>query len=533
MPTYEMSNSAQERLLDEWFETTSFDAEFDGLPDDPDEKEEKQSDPFVEEKDGIRYVRTPEGAAHYGQPIGTPIVADGGAAANSTDLASVVAAAQANRGRVASAPSRRTRTRESGPDAAQGMANRWLPLWDDAEHAITPDNRYEIRAYRDGDKYTWVLNSLYAEATGGSASAVRREVDKGKSGTLANAKKAGERAFKQRSGVYQQRGLRDYDNIYDMWPGIPGLDFDPKTGKAPSKEMLDKYENDWDFRKNLANETTRAMGVRVDHHPDMDTEGFDPSSQEDINGVLMVFEEMYPGFNKVIDSIGVSSMSEFINKPYAYNATRRNRGGEMKFNSTQFGDWDDVQDAAARSLRPDAGTAWFVSNPDWVKQYDDYFNEAQVGRIHTTVHEIGHTIASIGLGLHVGITPPYPADGSRNEGLIAQEKASRERRQQFLIGLQDIFENWEVMKPERPADTNFDVEVDMSTSNRPFGWAPMTYFDRAALTEALSMYGATSLQEMFAEAWAEYMFDPDPRAFAIDVGDLMSDTLMEFLEAES
>lgn len=510
-PTYEMNNALQERLLDEWFETTSFDAEFDGLPDDPDGAEEKQSDPFVEEKDGIRYVRTPEGAAHYGQPIGTPIVADGGAASNLTDLASVVAAAATNRGRAVSAPSRRTRK----PESADSAYNGWMPLWDNAEHGITDDHRYEMRVYKDGDKYTWVLNSIYAEpGRYGGASAVRKEVATGKSGSMDLAKKAALRASKQRADTYQRRGIRDYENVYDMWPGVPGLDFDPETGKAPSKEMLDKYENDWEFRKSLASETTRKMGIKIDHHWDMDTEGFDPEAHEDINGTLMVFTQMYPGFERVIDSIGVSAMTEYPSAPYAYNATRRHVGGEMKFNSNQFGDHDEVN-ASGLQLAPNGQDAWFVTNAEWNKAYEDYFTPQQVGRISTTIHEIGHTVASIGLGLHIGEADDVPA--------------SRKRRQKFLDGMKDIFENWEVLKPERPDDTSFDVEVDVSTSNG-MGWAPMTYFDRAALTEALSMYGATSIQEMCAEAWCEYMFDPDPREFAVDLGDLLSDTLLEFLE---
>lgn len=57
-------------------------------------------------------------------------------------------------------------------------------------------------------------------------------------------------------------------------------------------------------------------------------------------------------------------------------------------------------------------------------------------------------------------------------------------------------------------------------------------FDKDRLAVLLSRYGATSLHEMFAEIWAEYMNDPEPRGFVKQVGDLLGKGLNKWLIAK-
>jgi hypothetical protein len=539
------SPSAQDRLLDEWFETVSFDAEFDGLPDDPDgseEKavrltcpnghdyftddvenpqcpkcEEKQSDPFVEEKDGIRYVRTPEGAAHYGQPIGTPIVAEGGAASNATDLASVVAAARTHRASTGRNPATSPSSRQKA-----GSSLKWADSYD-GESRATYTGRYslEVGPANTGG-FVWSLNSMYV--TNRNQRPGKQKLEGGHSKTKELAKKAAERAAKAREQVWQGRGNRDYENIYDMWPGIPGFDYDPKTGKEPTPEQVTKWEDDYEHRLATAKAFTRSMGIQL---TDNDGVGLDAKALEDINAVILVHEQMYPGFTRLVQSVGTDNMYRYGIGVIAYNATtwdQEHDGGpavpvtQLRFNTSYFGNHDNV-DVSAKGLLNSftADNSWHVGSTRLLDEYGDYFEDTQIAQLKTTIHEIGHTVANIGFG-------------NFDTGRDNTRTKSSERKARFYEGLKDVFDEWEITT-EDMSDDEFRYEADSNINNNSgTSWAPFAKMNRGTVNEVLSAYGSSSIHEMCAEAWCEYLFDPDPRDFSIALGDLMSDTLMEFLE---
>src|SRR6185369_13984292 len=74
----EFDREEEQKLLDDWFNSVSFDEESKGVPDVEDDAEEDpdetKSDFDVEVK--VRHVRTPAGQRRFGQPIGSIIVRD-------------------------------------------------------------------------------------------------------------------------------------------------------------------------------------------------------------------------------------------------------------------------------------------------------------------------------------------------------------------------------------------------------------------------------------------------------------------------
>jgi hypothetical protein len=59
---------------------------------------------------------------------------------------------------------------------------------------------------------------------------------------------------------------------------------------------------------------------------------------------------------------------------------------------------------------------------------------------------------------------------------------------------------------------------------------PTTVMNRAALAEHLSKYGSTNFQELMAETWTGYQHNGNPSDFVREMGQLMDDALIDFLD---
>jgi hypothetical protein len=122
--------------------------------------------------------------------------------------------------------------------------------------------------------------------------------------------------------------------------------------------------------------------------------------------------------------------------------------------------------------------------------------------LRTFNHEAGHTMLRIASG---------ELKGANDDG-----ESVSVRRNWFTQQFNKIMAKYGVAGETRPHD---------------FG-SHLMPLNRAQVQSLLSQYATTNLHEMCAEAWAEYILDPEPRAFARAIGELLEGAVFEFLAGE-
>jgi hypothetical protein len=302
--------------------------------------------------------------------------------------------------------------------------------------------------------------------------------------------------------------------FHHEWRGIRGWDFD--------EEDIDW--NDHIERLRLARKDADELGIEI-HGTGMGVDYL-----ESLNAAARMYEEMFPGITyyqkrfafqdraQVAAASGSRRASAYNMKitkqyrPYVAHAFfgADPNGGDwdevgIAFNTSWFGD-DDQSDYALGSYgRQVEASGWSSTRlatateamdiEGWRTQFLNTFN-----------HEVGHTIAHIALG--------------RFEGENENDKDRHIRGEYFLENLREVFDTYGLSWRDKTPMPGVDRSDDLF------------HLNKAEITQVLSEYGATNLQELLAECWAEYMMDPEPRAFARDIGALMEVLLNEFLDNE-
>ena len=128
-------------------------------------------------------------------------------------------------------------------------------------------------------------------------------------------------------------------------------------------------------------------------------------------------------------------------------------------------------------------------------------------------HEVGHMVGYTCIG-------QLPNNGDNNS--VGDVELQRQFRHKFQTILADFG------AIERRESFDVDVAKNPRANDREQGVTTLLSLDTKTMTELLSEYGATNLNEMLAEVWAEYMLSSNPRPFAEAVGELMKDTFQQY-----
>lgn len=454
----------------------------------------------VEEK-GVRYVRTPEGAAHYGQPIGTPIIAD--SLGNPLRIGIDTNQPQA-----------------ASPAMEQAAVQEVVLNWRDVNDTVMGRSahaafgRYSTTVEETGGKFRWNLRTTNYRG----ASEV---IEEGRSNTFSAAKNAATRALKKRHEEYQKRTKRNYSNIFEYTEeGIEGYDYWPDGRKVTDEERT-RFEEDPDYRYNLALDRLERMGIRI-FNLSGQGDDLEVNTLETIANHMQAYEDMYPGFiENILDTF--SSGRARNSNALAYNTidvmraygADGNKGmmTEVVLNPTYFGEngsYDSVD-----ALHSYDGPWFSVDMQNMRDKYGEEYYEHQLKMMAIINHEIGHSFGRIALGEL--IKPGFDMGGAKAY---------------FHEGFYDIMWNWGFIDEDQIQSEDEFAQLVSAERGAKSHNLPILNFDSTLLSEVLSRYGATSFHELIAEAWAEYILDPSPRQFSVEVGNLLDETMRIFLESK-
>lgn len=524
-----IDNTGEKARLREFFDTTHYTNEPDenDLPevswddDDEDSSEEKAINDSHEEK--TRYVRTPEGARRFHQPIGTPIIpgVDVTAAPNVPSVHSP----RRSRERSPLALPDRPKPRRA-PQESRMAAVNWKESWSWGGGVVAKHENYNlvVRKMSGDERHNWQVTAPGPYNSGSVP------IASGYADTEEAAKKAALAAANKRAKKYQNRPDRDYENIMEMWPGTYGYDWVyPNDSIDPDP---DRIMEDPEYREEIAIRHSEKMGLRVTTAYGTDVP-LDVNAHETVNSILAVHEDIFPGFLDTFDEVGTDgggnylAYNGYVRDPYsAYYPDRPGYGNpttRLMFNPAYFGDTDDAYDNIERQKQNSGDTGWHAAklsrlaeaNPD-----DEPWRLAMMG---TMTHEIGHNVGRIvigEMGYHDGDTYKL----NRSENPIAKD---------FYGDFYDMLVYYGMVNFEMDRE-EFINAVTQNLSNQMGGSpAKMHEFDRNIMSEVLSTYGSSSFHEMLAEVWSEYMLDPKPRDFAVDIGGLMESYLSQWLDRKA
>lgn len=246
-------------------------------------------------------------------------------------------------------------------------------------------------------------------------------------------------------------------------------------------------------------------------------------SVESINSLMRVHEEMLPGFTAYVPKVAVRPMPSGA---VAYNGVIKGSSPlvqmtthndnlifidpDKDYDYTAIGlartyfadDWD--ENAAYKLLRYDDKKWWSVYPREIAEsnEWEDW--EALI--FSAVTHELGHTFGRI----------VFAELGSYQDG-------------QFPARLK-----YELLEEMRQIFLKYGVIYDSTDYPQSYitPGKDQMQFDKSIITELLSEYGSTSLHEMFAEAWAEYMLADTPRPFAQELGELLRGGMEKWLAHE-
>lgn len=485
--------AAEEELLQQWFETTSFVEQEKWVGKEmPDATWADDYEDTYEEK-VIRHVRTPAGVARYNQPIGSVIVADGVGNPLSFDVADFEDDAKPS---LAMASILQAKEPDPSWSSFSGYG--------DITHHSTKVGNYNVNVTETDKGSEWMVT--FPLPSGGA-----QVVAEGKAKDALTAKAAASRAARKRRDEYQKRPKsREHGNVFDYWEGVPGYDYWP-DGREVTDEDIEKFD-DPDYRYDLALKTAQAKGLNVTS--DSNSYEMDVNALETVTTLLDTHDRMFPGFTEaLVSEIGVKQYKEAI----AFNVVDvmpYYQGGDMKtkimFSPKFYSDRDGAYDALYAMKTKERGW-WATDAHELDREYGEEFEKWQLRMLTSATHEIGHTFARIGFG-----------------EMSFRNFEANDAHLFFTESLFNMLYNWGVTMDDGMTEEEFRRAVASNRSGRP----GMFEFDTNLLREVLSEYGASSLHEMCAEAWAEYMLDPNPRAFALELGTILEETMQMFLETK-
>jgi hypothetical protein len=435
--------------------------------------------PVIEAKARIRRVRTPEGARTYNQPIGSIIT---------RDLVTFDAKLPTAQWKL------------SGDNR-----NLWRGESDDgwtatAYHTFGPDG-----------KQAWRLRATHANRNLSLSVSWHKD--------LFEAREHFDR-LREENKPYEARRVipeskkRFVDTKDEYW-GVYGKDW--SYGDEAEQALPEWEEDDRIVRQAWALKEVRDMGIEWEG-PELN-----PAFFEVANRVMQHHEAQYPGFSATVTKLGTT-----FNSPHAFAHNQLEFGKEvtdadrglwrrdvyapkttgLMWNAKMFaGRADGAEMRASLMATGQEGSGYKSHRTKMLREQFPDYDDAQVGFIRTTVHELGHTV----MRMILGDLQSY------------QEGQDTENRDYY----REMF--WyhaaEVMQNHGAGDAN---EIyDAMVTNR--GSDQAVTLDTGKMRDLLSAYGGTNLHEMAAEIWAEYQLDPEPRQFAAEMGSLMEKVLDEWL----
>lgn len=466
-----------------------------------------------ETKARLRRVRTPEGAARFGQPIGSIIVVD------EVTARRVVHEAQAAANRTVNPKRKPKRTpidtgsgktplskihagefvgsmqpvREFGYSGDINTKGMYHPDYPDVAAHTLFGGTFVIRV--NGEQ-TFQMNA--GTSTTGELKKILLE---------AIHYEHGPQNKKRREKVHK-------DNFVNNNLGVYGRDW----AEEGDEDAFEWYDQGLEERWGLAQQVAEELGVNIS----MTNGDLHYDSLEFINAHAQTYESMYPGFSKWAQRYyGVQPESyarmNAHAMAYVYPAGKDGtwkenqfseldtdyRGSAVALSPNYFGEdsWDRGKQNIYDTVKRCQTNGWFTKRGASVMPH---FTESEYGTAYVLNHETGHTVGFIASGTN-------------------QAATNDEYHTWFMENLTDIMHRYGVLAPgyENPS---------IATGYR--GMFQLSHgVSQYALKQHVSQYGTTNLHEMLAECWAEYMMSDKPSAFSLDVAQLMEQGLMSFLEA--
>lgn len=353
---------------------------------------------------------------------------------------------------------------------------------------------------------------------------------------------------------HRNRRPRDYDALVELNEGIRGWDYqvDPSEADIDPKS----YEQRMELARKEAAELGYTLGESLFYEYGGAAK-MDMPVVEHINSIMRTFEDMYPGFGALIDSIAMADPKK--SKGIAWNGTSPAivdtgdtvQWNGMGFNAKYFANTAkarrellelagvnpehmqkdaESKAAAAQDIKDAAkagdvdGAINFHAVPAAVLMEAYGWDATKAVTTMVATHEIGHTVGNILQGSLArngrldGIPNPNGGDGS---------VADFHRRRML-----EIFEDYGFVPRGTAESTPAGTSQRWMNIGRE-GFNPKTDpFDRDAISEHLSQYGATNVSEIMAETWAAYQLHPNPGDYVREMGELMEAALQDFLAEE-
>ena len=384
------------------------------------------------------------------------------------------------------------------------------------------------------------------------------------------------------------RTKRPVPPILENYEGIRGVDW-----FYPDDEHLLSGPRTNERRMALARKEGDELGFKWGGYTPLDRTKYRPEirgddlknptapwAMEATNAVLRSMEAKYPGFVGLHSNI-LSSDGGSRNDPAAWSnigrsAARDPETGEillgdrtfLGMNPKYFGIKASSQNKTLVSMDEDPGTL-IPHSPVQTGQVammlglDRY--QAAAAKVMT--HEVGHTVGYIVTGTlrrngrsHESYVPGNASPATRLKITEdAARKWSRERRtpdatvsSTFRDEALDLLMEFGILKEDRPRSDNDNPIKVVGGGDKPIGTEvdiehidiggytgalknrslSEDHFNRAAIAQQLSTYGATNMQELFAETWCAYQLDNNPTEFVLRMGELMEEALRMFLSEE-
>ena len=486
----------------------------------------------------VRHVRTPEGAEKYGLPIGSPIVARAKTLVAKRVSGKPIERSITLQDRRKATPKTASIYDKNGlqwlepsdSQARQGVAavafregGGRVTVWHDDAYRIPgtprkPDSKFNVTvADRD-------FNTLGRENGFSSIDA---------------AKKAGIAMHLDLRERAPKRVQREHENFFDNWEGVYGYDW--TWGTEDEKLLADADSEDKAVSKRarriLAFEESEAIGITVSGTEKTE---IDVAAHEHINALARSYESMYPGFmnynpNFFIDPSGRKTVNGF-NRPVTVVFPMWDSVTESKIvpRSDQFGvqrDWDITEiglgphafgegfDEKSVEYNTKAATAtkWQAINATEIADATG-MEVWQVGMLRTLNHELGHTVARIGLG-----------------DLKSQQTNTQGYEREFMAGLHNILDYYGALTfPYRgddpdPSDEALARHMRVNTSQHTTGPSGLK---KDVIKAHISEYAASSIHELCAESWASYMMDEKPSQMSVEIAQQMEFYLYKFMASE-
>ncbi|AYQ99232.1 hypothetical protein PBI_CANTARE_11 [Brevibacterium phage Cantare] len=323
-----------------------------------------------------------------------------------------------------------------------------------------------------------------------------------------------------------KRVKREEAPFWDYWNGIRGIDW------MADDETDASYKKKADFVQKNKEESAR-LGVSVEGN-------FDPEQHAVLNSVLETYQERYPGLlSKNINGFGmVSGTNGFVGAFHANVSMGRSLKGSigkepigkganrLSFNNAYYG--DNGEKSTDKWVNLEIGgmmTGQFVGGDRVDLAEKMGLKPDHVHAMYTTNHEIGHSIGSWIFG-ETGVDDDRGRAQLRNDAGRAEQIANR-----YSDRVSKVLQKFKIMDDDRELKRYVNTAM-----TGDLGDGMMARLKRAkvinqtALSAHLSHYGATNLHEVMAETWASYSMDENPTEFALALGEVMEDLLLELSE---